>query len=268
MYLHIHLKLISRSNASDFYLTFSYCYIFCRPTQWLTYHSRICAKQIIYIHLRLQAKKSKGYFKTMETKVLWYPFSLPDYLMLCLIAWFFGGANPVVSMISLNFFCCSPAELIQVCKCFHNVGLHLHIMCSIMNPVLFSRTSIVIFPNLFAHESLLVKHQELPLSLPSFHSYSHCAVKTKHIMKGVLISQAKSNPLQVLCCSPLCTYPIRPLSRAALVFPSQQWYILAVKGPSANPPSSGLPPACRSRSDCFLQSLHFHFKAFGKLRKE
>lgn len=95
--------------------------------------------------------------------------------------------------------------------------------------MLFSRTSIVTFPNFLAHESFLVEHQKLPLSLPSLYSYSDRAVKSKHVMKGVLISQAKSNPLQVLCCSPLCTYPIRPLSRAVLVFPSKRWYILAVK---------------------------------------
>lgn len=128
-------------------------------------------------------------------------------------------------------------------------------------PVLFSRTSIVSFPNLFAHESLLDEHQELLLSLPSFYSYSHCAVKSKRVMKGVLISQTKSNHLQVLCCSPLCTYPIRPLSRAALVFASQRWCIWAVKWLQCN--SAMLRP----RSDHFPQKLCFLFKASGKLRK-
>lgn len=69
----------------------------------------------------------------METKVPWYPFSLPDYLMPCLIAWLVFWVNPVVSITSLNFVCCSPADLIQMCKHFHNAGLHLHIMCSSMN---------------------------------------------------------------------------------------------------------------------------------------
>lgn len=134
-------------------------------------------------------------------------------------------------------------------------------------PVLFSRTSIVSFPNLFAHESLLDEHQELLLSLPSFFSYSHCAVKSKHVMKGVLTSQAKSNPLRVLCWSLLYTYPTRPLSRAELFLPPNDGVFGQSNGCSATLPCSDRLPAHQSRSDHFLQKLYFRFKASGKLRK-
>lgn len=61
----------------------------------------------------------------------------PDIPSACLITFcqLFFWPNLVVSVTSLNFVHCSPADVIQVCKHFHNTGLHLHFIGFITNAV-------------------------------------------------------------------------------------------------------------------------------------
>lgn len=132
--------------------------------------------------------------------------------------------------------------------------------------MLFSRTSIVTFPNFLVHESFLVEYRKLPLSLSSFYSYSHCAVKS-------MLRKGRSFPKQNQTLSSPCAAVLSVLTLLDhcqglhLFFPLIDRIFWQSNAYSANLPCSGLPLARWSCSDCFLQRLCFYFKAFEKLRK-
>lgn len=189
----------------------------------------------------------------METKVPWYPFSLPDYLMLCLIAWFFGGVNPVVNIY-------------QVCKCFHNVGLHLHIMCSIMNASTVFKDKHCDFSKPLC-SLFWLNTKSFPChclhSIPTVIVLWRASILWKGCSfpkQNQTLSRSRAAVLSVLTLLDHC-------QGLLIFFPPNNGIFWQSDPHSANPPSSGSPPACWSRSDCFLQPSRFHFKALGKLRK-